>query len=138
MNTYNEDCGCLLTIHTGPHWLHLDYLDAQNNLQFLERAIAAAEAGKATDVMFLLFAYSQAEAIRLKEKLQQMHMHHVECVSYTELGNGATNDLPAKERALKARLNEAIATHRPAATAINMARPRSQQLSLFEESAGVA
>lgn len=60
-----KECGCMDSIHTGPHWLHMDDYDKAENKSNLE---AARQSGNVA-----LFNHAcQAEQRRLQAKLATM------------------------------------------------------------------
>ncbi len=126
-----QPCDCPETVHTGPHWLHMDYFDWRMNLRLLENAVNSAERGDANGVMFQMFAYSTAEAIRLKEKARCMESDRITHITYAELGNAYTEDVQARARALYEQLRKAIEENRPSAPVTRMSNPRPTNLELW-------
>lgn len=128
-----QSCDCPESNHTGPHWLYLDYFDWRQNLRLLEDAVHAAQRGRAMDVEFRIFAYAQAEAMRLKEKARCMEHDHISHIKYEVLGLAYHDeDLQAKERELYEQLRQAIEENKPSVPAINMSRPCPKQAALWE------
>lgn len=60
----SQDCDC--TTHDGPHWLHMDKLMFEKNLQILKRKPSAS----LESVKFS--AFTMQESIRMKNKLREL------------------------------------------------------------------
>lgn len=65
-----KDCGCLDSIHTGPHWLHMDDFDKAANGELIE--IVRANPTRAYYDEALIRRVAELEIVRLKEKRRQM------------------------------------------------------------------
>jgi len=61
-----KDCGC--GTHDGPHWLHMDRIDRDQNKSLLDGATSSAE----------IKAFMEAEQRRLAEKLREMKARNIE------------------------------------------------------------
>ena len=71
-----KDCGCAL--HDGPHWVHMDEVDKTLNRRHLETAQRQMASGNVEGASLSLRAFSQAEQIRLQEKLRQMKQRGIQ------------------------------------------------------------
>lgn len=61
-----KDCGC--GTHEGPHWLHMDSIDRDQNRSLLNGATSSAE----------IKAFMESEQRRLAEKLREMKARNIE------------------------------------------------------------
>lgn len=66
METKSSQCGCIS--HTGPHWLYMDFLDRERNLQHIEQAVRCAESRSWQQFEMALYVYMQEDQAGLKEK----------------------------------------------------------------------
>lgn len=106
-----KDCQCLT--HDGPHWLHMDFLDRERNLAYLERFVLSVETRNADDFLPAWEAWRRAEEARLQEKRRNMEREDARRgepgeYSYSTLGiDGRVEAMEQRRRDLLARLERA-------------------------------